>query len=134
MEPAHGESCPSGQRRSPGKDKLPYADEKYFHTSTTPTTRARKQRSPGLIPLRTVWKHQPHWPVADWLRVMEPVRAESCPSGQHRGRAANAKDRVLSPNQKFVKISTTLTTGGPKRISPRPMPPRTLWKPQNPTG
>ena len=45
MEPASGESCPSGQRRGPAapeEDKVPSPDEKFFHISTTPTNRGRK--------------------------------------------------------------------------------------------
>ena len=50
MEPARGENCPSGQRRgpaTPGEDKVSSPDQQSFHTSTTPTHRGRKRRSPG---------------------------------------------------------------------------------------
>ena len=56
---ARGENCRSGQRRgpaAPGVDKFPSPDQKSFQISTTLTTRGQKRRSPGSIPLRTVWK------------------------------------------------------------------------------
>ena len=133
MEPACGESCPSGQHRgpaAPGEDRVSSPDEKFFHISTTPTTRGRKRRSPGSIPPRTVWRPQPHWLAADELGLMEPARGEGCPSGQRRGPAAPGEDRVLSPDHKSFNISTTLTTWGRKRGSPGSILPRTVWKPQ----
>ena len=63
MEPARGESCPSNKRRglaALGEDWISSPDQKSFHISTIPTTRGRKQRSPGSILPRTVWKPQPH--------------------------------------------------------------------------
>ena len=74
MEPARGESCPSGQRRGPAEpteDRFPSPDHKSFHTSTTSRTRGRKRRSPGSIPHRRVWKPRPHWLVAGWMGLME---------------------------------------------------------------
>ena len=68
MEPARGESCPSGQRRgpaAPGEDKFPSPDQKSLHTSTTSTTQGQKRRSPGSIPPRRVWTPQPHGAMAD---------------------------------------------------------------------
>ena len=59
----------------------------------TPTNGGRKQRSPGSIPPRAVWKPQPHWLVARWLGLMEPARGEGCPSGQRRGHAAPGEGR-----------------------------------------
>ena len=105
MEPARGESFPSGQRRgpaAPGEDKLPSLCQKPFHISTTPTTRGRKIRSPGPIPPHTVWKPQLHWVIADWLGLMEPTRGESCPSGNaevppHPGRISS-HPRVSNPS------------------------------------
>ena len=85
MEPAPADSCPSGQRRGPAaprEDNFPSPDENSLYPPTTSTTRGRKQRSPGSIPPRKVWKPQPHWVMADWLGSMEPTRRESCPSGQ----------------------------------------------------
>ena len=115
LEPARGESCPSGQHRSPaapGEDNFPSPDKEFFHISTTPTTRGRKRRSPGSIPPPRVWESQPHWLVADRMRLKEPVRSESCPSGQRRGPAAPGEDSVLSPDGKFSHIS--LTTNNPR--------------------
>ena len=77
MGSARGESCPPGQRRglaAPVEDKFPSADQNSFHICITPTTRGRKRRSPGSVPPRAVWKLQPHWPMADCLGLMEPVR------------------------------------------------------------
>ena len=54
--------CPSGQHRgpvAPGEDNVS-SGSKYFQHFTTPTIRGRKCRSPGSIPLCTVWKPQPH--------------------------------------------------------------------------
>ena len=79
---------------------------------------------------RTVWKPQPHVLVADWLGLMELARGESCRSGQSRGPAAPAKDRVFSLDFKSFRIHTTPTTPGRKRRSPGSIPPRTVWKPQ----
>ena len=110
MEPARGESCPSGQRRdraAPVKDRVSSPDQKPFNISTTPTTRGRKRRFPRSIPPRRAWKPQPHWLVADWLGLMEPARCESFPSGQCRGPAAPGEDRVSSLDQKSFHISTT---------------------------
>ena len=86
MEPARGESCPSGQRRglaAPGEDAVSSPDQNYFHISATPTNRERKQRPPGSILPRTVWKPQRHWLVTDWPALMEPARGRNCPSGRH---------------------------------------------------
>ena len=47
MEPAHGESCPSGQRRrptAPGEDEFPSPDQKilpYLYNSNKPVTTKR---------------------------------------------------------------------------------------------
>ena len=62
MEPAHGESCPCGQRRgpaAPGEDNVLSLDQKSLHISTALTTRGRKQRSPGPIPPRAVLNAHP---------------------------------------------------------------------------
>ena len=132
MEPARGESCPSGQRRGPAaprEDKLTSPGQKPFHISTTPTTQGRKHRSPGSIPSRRVWKPQPNWVIADWLGLMELARGESCPSGQRRGPAAPGEDKFPSPGQKSFQISTTPKTRERKRRSPGLIPPRRGWKP-----
>ena len=131
MEPARGESFPSGQGRgpaAPGEHRVSSPDQKSFHTSTTPTTRGRKRRSPGAIPLRTVWKPQPHLLIADRLGLMKPARGEVAP--RDRRSAAPGEDRVPSQAHKFFYISTTPTTRGKKRGSRRSIPPRTVWKPQ----
>ena len=133
MEPARGESCPSGQRRgpaAPGEDNFPSPGQKSFHISTTPTTREGKRRSPGSIPLRRVWKPQPHWVIADWLGLLEPARGGRCPSGQRRGPAAPGEDKFPSPVQKPFHISTTPTTRGREGRSPGSIPPRRVSKPE----
>ena len=133
MQPARAESCPAGQRRgpaTPGEDKLPSPDQYFFHISTTPTTQGQKRRSPGSMPPRKVWKPQPNWLVADWLRLMEPARRESCLSEQRRGPATPGEDRVSSPELKSFHVSTTQTTWGRKRGSPGPILPRTVLKPK----
>ena len=133
MEPACVESCRSGQRRGSGRfgeDKFPSPDQKPFHTSTTPTNRGRKRRSPESIPPRAVWKPQLHWVVADWLGLMEPARGESCPSGKRRGPAASGEDRLPSPGQKSIHTCITPTTRERKRRSPGSIPRHAVWKPQ----
>ena len=45
--------------------------------------------------------------------------------------ATPGEDRVPSPSQKCFHIPTTPTRGR-KRVSPRSIPPRTVWKPQLP--
>ena len=80
MESARGKSFPSGKRRgsaAPGEGNVQSPDQKTFHAYTTPSARKIKRRSHGSIPSRAVWKPQPHWLVADWLRLMQPVRRES---------------------------------------------------------
>ena len=130
-KPARGESCPSGQRRglaAPGEDNFPPPDQKSCHVSTTPANRGQKRGSLGSIPLRTVWKPQPHWLVADWLGLMEPARGESFPSGQHRGPAAPEEDKFSSSDQKSFHVSTTPANRGRKRRSPGSIPLCTVWK------
>ena len=123
LEPARGESCPLGQRlgpAAPGGDKFPSPGQQPLHISTSPTTRGRKCTSPGSIPPRKAWKPQPNLLVANWLRLMERARGESCPSGQRRGPTAPGEERVSSPNQTSFHISTTnsnnlgATTGIPR--------------------
>ena len=116
MEPACGESCPSGQRRgpgAPGEDKLPSISGSeilpYLYNSNNrdenadPPRRYRPARCGNPNP--TGWLL-----VTNWLRLMEPARGESCLSGQLRGPAAPEEDRVSSPDYKSSHISTTPTT------------------------
>ena len=136
MEPARGESCPSGQRRgraAPGGETFPSPGQKYFHTCTTPTTRGQKRRSPGSTPPRRVWKPQPRWVIVDWLELMEPAHGEGCSSGQRRGPAAPGGDKFPSPDQKYFHICTTSTTWGRKRRSPGRCLPAGCESP-NPSG
>ena len=83
----------------PWEDNLVSSGQKSFHAAATPTALGQKCRSPGSIPPRTVWKSQPHWLIADWLRFVGPARGASCPSGQRRSPAAPGENRVLSPDQ-----------------------------------
>ena len=115
IEPERGESCPCGRRRgpaAPSEDKVLSPGENFPHISATLTTWGRKQRSPGLIPPRKVWKPQTHRVIADWLGLMAPARGESCPSGQRRGHAAPGEDNFPSPDQKSFHTSTTPITRG----------------------
>ena len=73
---------------------------------------------------------QPHWVVVYWLRLMEPARGESCPSGQRRHPAAPKKDQVLSPDENSFHTPTTPTNRERKQWSPRSIPPRAVRKPQ----
>ena len=79
---------------------------------------------------RKVWKPQPNWLDANWLRLIEPAPGESCLSGQRRGPAAPREDRVLSPGQNSFHIQLTPTTWGRKRGSPGSILPCTVSKPQ----
>ena len=86
MEPARGESFPSGQRLGPaasGEDSVLSPDQKSFYISTTNTNNlgtkteiARFDTAPRGV------ETPPQWLVADWLGLMEPARGESCSSGQ----------------------------------------------------
>ena len=114
--PARGGSYPSGQPPGPaasGEDKAPSPDHKKFHTSTTPTTRGRKSSYPG--PTSPVWKSQFHWPIADWLELVEP--------------ATPGEDSFRSPDQKSRRITVgkkkyhTFSYSCPDHIFPsRPSP------------
>ena len=135
MEPARGESCPSGQRRghaTPGGRIGFHPRIKNSSISLQlQQPGGRKRRSPASMPPRMVWKPQPNWVIADWLRLMEPARGESCFSGQHRGPAVPGEDRVLSPHQKSFHISTTNSNNlGSKTGIPGAILPHTAWKPQ----
>ena len=115
MEPARGESFPSGQRRGPavpGVDRVSCPDQKSFHISTTkPNTWGTKTGSPGSTPPRTVWKPQPHRLVADWLGLVESVGGERCPSDQGRGRAAHGEAKVnVQITTLCMGIAATLDT------------------------
>ena len=112
-----------------GKGPIPASE--FFHISTTPTTRGRKQCFPRSIPPRTVWKPQSCWLVADWLELVEPARGESCPSRQRRGPAAPEEDNVSSPDQKSFHHSTPSTARSRKRRSHGSLSPRTVCKPQH---
>ena len=132
INPARGESCPSGQRQgsaAPGEDMVSPTDHKSFHISTTPTTWGRKRRSPGAIPPRTVWKPQPHRLVTDWLGLIEPARGESCPSGQRRGRRTR-EGLGLIPGLEILTYLYNSNNLGTEAEIPRVIPPRTVWKPQ----
>ena len=131
MEPARGESCSLRPRRgpaAPGEDEVPSLDHNSFHVSQPPITQGRKLSSHGSMPLRTVWKPQPHGLVAVLLGHMEPARGGSCPSRPRRGPAAHGEDRVPSPDQKSFHILTTSETWGRKRRPAGSIPPSTVWK------
>ena len=116
-------------KAAPGEVKFLSPDQKLFHISTNPTTREQERRSPESMPPRKVWNPKPNCLLASWLRLMEPARGESTPSGQRRGPAAPEDNRLPSPGQKSFHISTTPTSRARKR-GPRSIPPRTVWKPQ----
>ena len=133
MELLRGESCPSGERRGPTateEDKFPCPGQKPLLISSTPTTRGRKRTATGCLPPHRLCNPQPNLLVADWLRLKQPARGDSCLSGQRRGPATPGEDRVSSPEQKFFHTSTNPTTGGHKRRSPASIPPHRVWKPQ----
>ena len=59
------------------------------------------------------------------------ARGGSCPSGERRGSAAPGEDSVPSPDHKSLHTATKTINQGRKRWTPRPIPPRTVWKPQS---
>ena len=106
IEPARGESRPSGQGQGPaenGEDNIPSPDPKHFDACTTPAPRGQNKLSPGSIPPRTVWEPHPNRRIADRLGLMKPVRGKSCPSGQRRGTAAPGDDKLPSSDQRPFK-------------------------------
>ena len=67
--------------------------------------------------------------VTDRLGFMKPARSESVFSGKRRGPAPHPEDESPSPDQKSFHTPKTPTSRGRKQLSPRLIPPRTVWKP-----
>ena len=61
---------------------------------------------------------------------MEPGRGEGCSSSQRRGSAAPREDKVSSPDDNSLHMSTTPATRRRKWRSPGSISPRKVWKPQ----
>ena len=80
MEPARGESAPlANVEVSPYRGRIwsyPRNRNPFISLQLTPLSFGQPLRSPGLVLPRTMWNPQPHWLVADWLGVMEPVGGE----------------------------------------------------------
>ena len=135
MEPARGESFPSGQRRgpaAPGEQRVSSPAQKSFNASTTPTTRGQKRRFPGSIPLRTVWKPQPHLLIADWLGLMKPARGKrrEWPHGTtSRFRRTRGARFPISGSEILPHLYYSNNLGAKTEI-PESIPPRTVWKPE----
>ena len=55
-------------------------------------------------------KPQCHWPIDDWLGLLDPPRGEDCVSGERRGPTAPGEDNFPSPGQKSFHISTSPNT------------------------
>ena len=110
-------------KAAPGEVKFLSPDQKLFHISTNPTTREQERRFPESMPLRKVWNPQPNCLLANWLRLMEPARIESTPSGQRRCSAAPRGDRLPSPGQN-PSTSLELQHPGHENADPRSIPPR----------
>ena len=70
-----------------------------------------------------------HSLIADCLGFVEPAHGESFPMGQRRGPVAPETDGAPSPDHASLRTSTTPTARGRKKLSPRLIPPRTVWKP-----
>ena len=84
MEPARGESCFAGQRRGPavpGEDRVA-SPVRIPSISLQPNNSGTKTEIPPVNTVSQGVKPQPNWLVDDWMRLMEPARGESCPSGQ----------------------------------------------------
>ena len=117
---ARGESCPSGKRHGSAafaEDDTPSSNPKSFHDSTTtPTNREQKRWSLGSIPPGAVWNPQPHWLIADWLRIVEAP-----PPGE---------DKTPPPDQKSFHTPIPPTNRERTRWFTGSIPPRTVWKPQ----
>ena len=82
-----------------------FLDQKPFHTSTTPTNRGGKRNSPGLTPPTTVWKPQPHQPIAYWL--VFAYKASTPP-----------EDRVPSPGSEILPNIYNADSQGTKTVIP----------------
>ena len=120
MEPARGESCPSGQRRgpaAPGEDKFPSPGQKLFYISTTNSNNLAGVENgdpPGrYCPARCGNPSHTGWLLIGWGSWSQRVAAG--PSGQGRGYAAHGEDKVPSPDQKSFRISATPTNREPRR-------------------
>ena len=134
IKPAGGEGCPSGQRRglaAPAEETFPSTGKKSFHISTTATTRGRTEKSPGSIPPHRVGKPQSHWPIADWLGLLEPAWARVAPR-------ANAVvppqlGRIRShPQVRNLSISLQFQQpGAVQKKSRGSIPPHRVGKPQS---
>ena len=71
---------------------------------------------PRVDPLRTVWKTQPHWLIADWLGFMYSRRTRG---GWAPIRGSETLPHIYNSNQ-----------SGTKTVASVVEPPRTAWKPQ----
>ena len=117
IEPERDQSCPPGQGRSlgaPEDDNVSSPNQKYSYTSTPPKPRGRKRLSSGSIPHSTVWKAHAHPQLVDRLRLIEPERDQSCPSGQRRGPEAPEEDEVPSLDENYIHTPRCRTTPGRK--------------------
>ena len=101
---------------------------KHFLYLFDSTTSRRKGGVPWLTPPRRVWKPQPHWEFAYWLRLIDPACSDSHPSCQRRGRATKGYDKLTSSNPNPSHISIKLKKRGCKRGTPGWIPPRRVWK------
>ena len=91
------------------EEKLALPEQKFFHVSKTPTHRGRKRRFPGSIPLRMVWKPQPHG-----------LTAKRQPGVLGTSATRGGQDPIPGS-----------TNRGRNRWPPGSIPPRTVWKPQS---
>ena len=109
---------------------VPPPDNKYFPTTTTPSTRGRNALPPDRYRPQGV---ETPTPLVDiWLAVglVEPTLGESCPSGQRGGPVEPGDDKVPPPDNKSFHKPITPTTRGRKRTYPGLIPPRKVWKPK----
>ena len=120
----------SASRRTQGGSGF-IPDDNSLHTSTTLTTRGRKQRSHGSIPPRTVWEPNPAgWLLIGWgswsqgaARVTPLANVEVPPHPRRIG----SSPRIRNPS---ISLQLSPTTWGRKRGSPGSILPSTVWKPQ----
>ena len=135
IEPARGESCPSGQRpgpAAPGDDRVPSPDQKSFHdisTTYNSTTRGRKRRCPESIPPRAVWKPQPHWLIDIWLGSWSQHAARVAPWANvevppHPGRIwSHPRIRISSKSLRIQQpgdVKIPRVDNAPHGVKPQP--------------
>ena len=134
MEPARGESSPSGQRRSPaapGEDNFPSLDQNLSLSLQLQQTGDENADPRGQYrPSRCGNLNTTGWLLIGWGSWSQHA-ARASPRDNievppHPG-MIGSHPRIRNPS---ISLQLNPTTWGRKRTSPGPIPPRTVWKPQ----